>query len=169
MSATERWLPVVGYEGIYEVSDMGRVKRVAAAQGTRVGMVLKPIEQAGYHFYNLNKKGAPRKRLQAHRLVLNAFVGPQPELLGLHYDDDGTNNRLDNLRWGTRLDNAADWKRNGIRTFPNQNAIKTHCLRGHPLSGENLKVTISAAMVQGFSRRCRECIRQRHRTRKLAV
>lgn len=60
-----------------------------------------------------------------HHLVLEAFVGPAPVgTVGLHWDDDPARNHLDNLRWGTRADNFADFVRNhgrppGIQ-FPEQ-------------------------------------------------
>ena len=50
----EQWMPVVGYEGLYEVSDRGRVKRVAPGTKTHVGRVLKPLTNAyGYHIVTL--------------------------------------------------------------------------------------------------------------------
>lgn len=57
--------------------------------------------------YRGDKKS--RKKLFVHRLVLLAFVGPCPEGLECcHWDGDHTNNKRDNLRWGTRADNIAD-------------------------------------------------------------
>jgi hypothetical protein len=157
MSA-ELWLPVVGFEDAYEVSDFGHVRRTRPAQGTRPGQVLKPIINAdGYWNYNIQSNGK-RLKLRAHRLVLDAFVGPQPEMFGLHSDDNPANNHLDNLRWGTRLDNAADWKRNGIRVFPNQHALKTHCQKGHEFSEENTRVRSGS---KGQKQRvCRTCAKQ---------
>lgn len=161
----ERWLPVVDFEGIYEVSDYGRVRRIKAAQGTRVGTILTPIVNAhGYWVYSLHNTGWRVKRT-AHRLVLTAFVGARPELLALHFDDDPANNHISNLRWGTPLDNGADWKRNGIRTFPNQNAVKTHCKNGHEFSEENTYRKPSRAGRNG-SRVCRTCAARDGRKRK---
>jgi HNH endonuclease len=67
----------------------------------------------------VNKRGhsetSDRGRLIAiHTLVLNAFIGPcPPGLEGCHWDDDGTNNKLENLRWDTHSANVLDSVRNG--------------------------------------------------------
>lgn len=112
----ERWLPVVGFEGFYEVSDHGRLRSVdrhmAGKDGTRRflrGRLLNPTPQNG--------RAAQAKLRQAGRyhyrpvrwLVLQAFVGPRPsEHQGAHGDGDPSNNRLDNLRWATVSENQKD-------------------------------------------------------------
>lgn len=84
-----------------------------------------------------------------HRLVCEAFHGPppMPDSWALHWDDDPTNNRADNLRWGTLPENAKDSVRNGRHYF----ASKTHCKRGHPLIPGNLLSTTDG------SRKCKQC------------
>lgn len=55
-----------------------------------------------------------RMKLSVHRLVLEAFLGPCPELMeGCHNDGDASNNRLENLRWDTKKNNHADKIRHG--------------------------------------------------------
>jgi hypothetical protein len=78
------------------------------------GKVLKPfIGEKGGHLYVLIRN----RRLRVHHAVLLTFVGPRPDgQIGLHGDDDPTNNAVENLSWGTRLDNAADRRRN--RGYP---------------------------------------------------
>jgi hypothetical protein len=111
----ERWLPVADYEGIYEVSDQGRVRSLDRTvphghTGTRraAGKVLCPvIDSVGYPFVHLGRR--PQRRVRIHVLVLETFVGPRPSgLHGLHRDDVKTNGRLSNLRWGTQSENIAD-------------------------------------------------------------
>jgi HNH endonuclease len=61
-----------------------------------------------------SRKGGVLKAV--HRLVLEAFVGPCPEGMECrHLDGNRTNNRLDNLAWGTRIENHEDMKRHGTR------------------------------------------------------
>lgn len=103
------WRPVVGYEGFYEVSDLGHVRRVARSKGTWPGRVLKRTpNNHGYPRVTLFKRGAGKTAL-VHRLVLEAFVGPCPEgLEARHLDGDPLNSGLENLVWGTSAENEQD-------------------------------------------------------------
>ena len=123
--ATERWKPVVGWGGDYEVSDLGRVRSMARQRlkRSRWGAVdvasYKPrllkghCRPCGYIEIHLRASGR-NDIVKAHRLVLEAFVGPcPPGLVTCHGNDDGSDNRLCNLRWGTSLSNSADAISNG--------------------------------------------------------
>ena len=118
-SRAEQWRPVVGHEGQYEVSDCGRVRSldrmVPCGSGGHLrfckGQILQPGRKSSGHVSVALGRGNSR---DVHRLVLEAFVGPCPDgHEALHYDDEGSNNRLSNLRWGTRGDNLIDAVRNG--------------------------------------------------------
>lgn len=65
--------------------------------------------RGNYHSLTLNKEGH-KKTVYIHLVVLTAFVGPRPspEMEGCHGDGNTANNRLDNLRWDTPVNNAAD-------------------------------------------------------------
>ena len=149
----ERWLPVVGYEGIYEVSDLGGVRalpRIDAQGGRRRLRTFKPsrMDAWGHLGVKLRRDGVVRSRY-VHHLVLEAFVGPcPPGMVGCHWNDVPNDNRLSNLRWATKSDNRLDCVRNGS----DPNARKTHCLRGHPFSSEN-------TTLRNGRRHCRECQR----------
>ena len=106
----EVWRPVVGYEGVYSVSDLGRVRRDEASTNTRPGRILSGIvDKDGYLMVNLSRQNTARRR-KVHRLVLEAFVGPCPdEMEACHFPDrTRSNNRLANLRWDTRKANWSD-------------------------------------------------------------
>lgn len=115
--AVEIWRPVIGYEDFYSVSNLGRVKshgRVSnhsdGRSSTRHPRMMKPVPnpKSGYLAVGLSDCGAVSMRY-VHHLVLEAFVGPMPEgLEACHGDGNRANNRLSNLRWGTRASNAAD-------------------------------------------------------------
>jgi NUMOD4 motif/HNH endonuclease len=110
MSAPEVWLPVVGYEGWYEVSDQGRVRSL-----TRRARVLKAYpNNQGYLRVNLSK-GGHVKAMYAHLLVLAAFKGPcPPEHEGCHGPGGRSDNRVVNLDWGSKSkNNGADKVRDG--------------------------------------------------------
>ncbi len=119
----EEWRPVVGYEGLYEVSDQGRMRCLPGKQAGKEGRG-KVAKIARFHRYGhrahatiLTKDGERRRRM-LHTLVLEAFVGPRPSgMLGCHKDDNKDNNRLGNLYWGTPKQNAADAVRNGKRAI----------------------------------------------------
>lgn len=95
----EVWKPVKGYEGLYEVSDMGRVR------GLKSGKVLRPGNSGRYDFVVLVKDGK-RKDMYVHRIVANTFIPNPNGLLEVnHIDENKTNNRAENLEWCTRLEN----------------------------------------------------------------
>lgn len=161
----EEWRPVPGYEGLYEVSDHGRVKSfdrdVVRRSGKIVrwrGRVLKPNAGSKGHFrVNLFKDSKP-EMVYIHQLVAQVFI-PNPRRLPLvrHWDDDKANNHVSNLLWGTHSDNRQDAVRNGVR-FGSANLEKTHCVNGHPFKGGNLYTH----PVTGH-RSCRTCKRNHWR------
>ena len=83
----ERWLPVVGWEGLYEVSDLGRVRSLP--RNTTRGRVLRANPAAnGYRQATVFRQGHP-KSVYVHHLVAEAFIGPRPEGLEIrHLDGD---------------------------------------------------------------------------------
>lgn len=115
---TERWLPIPGFEGFYEVSDAGRVRSIRryTTCGWRGGRVLKPFTDSdGYLRVNLSKRGKIFGLRPVHGLVLLAFVGPPgPGQQVRHGVGGKTDNRLSNLCYGTVLENAADKHRDGV-------------------------------------------------------
>lgn len=102
----EQWLSVVGYEGWYEVSDLGRVRRIRAGRGVKVGRILHDHARPdGRRCMTLNKQRVMRTHL-IHRLVALAFH-PLPDYPCEvnHIDGNPANNRADNLEWVTRGEN----------------------------------------------------------------
>lgn len=106
----EIWADIKGYEGLYQVSNLGRVKSLAkiVARGRLQGeRILKPgIDKTGYQRVNLYKNGK-HKRYSVHRLVLTAFkpVDNMNNLDVNHKDEVKTNNTLENLEWMTHKEN----------------------------------------------------------------
>lgn len=133
-SPSEEWRPVVGYEGLYEVSDLGRVKRVAAGQGATPGIRKQSTHPSGYKQVSLSK-GNRQRTHKAHRLVLEAFVGPRPEgMESCHANDIPGDNRLENLRWGTRRENLLERDTNGKPRSPER--PRASCRQGHAYPAE---------------------------------
>lgn len=102
----EKWKPVVEWEGMYEVSSEGRVRRVAGGQGATPGRVLHPgATTKGYLFVGLYRNDKPRLRF-VHRLVAEAFVAnPQGKRTVNHLNGDRADNRAINLEWATYSEN----------------------------------------------------------------
>lgn len=103
----ERWKPVPGYEGLYEVSSHGKVKSLNY-RGKGKQEVLKPAkDKKGYLRVTLTMDGV-HTTFQVHRLVALAFI-PNPGNLPQvnHMDKDPGNNRVDNLEWCTGTYNIA--------------------------------------------------------------
>ena len=97
--APVRWAPVIGFEGLYEISNTGKVrnkKKETLKQG------LKRTPCTCYKVVHLWKDGRYYTKY-VHRLIAEAFI-PNPENLEFinHKDEDGTNNDIENLEWCTR-------------------------------------------------------------------
>ena len=164
--SVELWKPVVGFEKFYEVSSLGRVRRIAPDQGTRPGYILRPTRRRrdGYKVVSLHTGTNKRKKATVHRLVAAAFYGPHPDLLVRHLDGDPANNDLSNLRFGTPFENAQDRAAHGRTRSSNQNKGKTHCIRGHEFTPENTRIRLRPN--GSTSRHCRACLRAQRREHK---
>jgi hypothetical protein len=150
---TERWLPVSDYEGLYEVSDQGRVRSLThqTPKGIRYGRRLKVPLRNGYPRVGLYREGVQVTRM-VHDLVTAAFLGPRPEGTEVrHLDGNPQNATRTNLAYGTHGENQFDQVRHGTHFEANQ----THCPADHEYTPENTKVD-----KQG-RRHCRKCQRAR--------
>jgi len=115
-SVSEEWRPVVGFEGQYEVSSLGRVKSlpktVLRGRGpfiTKERIIGGRSRAAGYPIVRIREK-----TLYIHALVLESFVGPRPVgFEACHNNGDRTDNRSDNLRWDTPRSNQMDRAKHG--------------------------------------------------------
>ena len=103
----EVWKDIEGYEGLYQVSTLGRVKN------SRSGRILKGGKhKAGYHQVILCKNGKVKYYL-VHRLVAQAFIpNPQNKPQVNHIDEDKENNYVENLEWVTIKENLNYGTRN---------------------------------------------------------
>ncbi len=109
-----QWIPVIGYEELYEVSDEGQVRRIKAGRGAVAGRIVQPIKwgaketeaKTRYMRVRLYDGSGGYRRIMVHRLVAEVFIRPgNPGELINHIDDDPTNNRPNNLEWTTHTGN----------------------------------------------------------------
>lgn len=116
---TEIWKDVKGYEGLYQVSNMGRVRSVARVvtwknQQTKSykSRMMKIREKNGYRVVSLYKNHKSKDN-RVHRLVADAFIENPNNLPFInHIDEDKSNNKVDNLEWCTRQYNNNYGRRN---------------------------------------------------------
>jgi hypothetical protein len=106
LTDVEVWLPIPGFEE-YEVSNRGRIKRVAGGRGAVPGRILSDwTKPDGYVYVNLNKDNKRYAR-RVHRLVASAFVGPCPEGKEVnHKNGKKDDNRPENLEYVTHAENV---------------------------------------------------------------
>jgi len=110
------WKDIEGYPN-YKVSDHGRVQNV------KFSRILKPRNTKGYYQIDLSINNVI-KRFKVHRLVALAFIpNPMNYPIIMHIDDNGHNNIVSNLKWGTLSQNTKDMYDKGRRS---------HSLDKHP-------------------------------------
>ena len=113
----EIWLPVLDYETTHEVSNLGRVRRLAYIAITSTGQrrrirrkLLRPTKDS-HGYFQVSIKGTLKA---VHRLVADAFIGRKPKgITTCHNNGICTDNRIINLRYDTYKGNAADRKIHG--------------------------------------------------------
>ena len=153
----ETWKNIKGYEGLYQVSNMGRVKslerKVRHWRGGELTIkerILKPgMDRGGYLLVTLCA-GGKQKTLKVHRLVCQAFhKNHENKPCVNHIDEDKTNNAASNLEWCT-------YEENNNHGTHNERMAKTlnKPVGQYTLDGELIKVWVSAREAQkqaGFS------------------
>lgn len=116
----EQWRPVVGYEGLYEVSDHGQVRRSGTGGGAVPGRILRGNLSNGRRSVCLSRDDEARY-FRVHALVAKAFIGPRPDGHECnHKDGDKHNNHADNLEWVTPAANKEHARQHGMVTPPQQ-------------------------------------------------
>ena len=128
MEQHEIWKPVSGYEGLYEVSDTGKIRsleRITVVGLRGVGRELRQyLTPYGYLEVSLSKKGKVSHK-RVHRLVADAFcqkLDGQDEVN--HIDGDKKNNNASNLEWCTRRENTIHAYRNGLQTNTSRGPVR---------------------------------------------
>ena len=126
----ERWRDIPGYEGIYQVSDFGRVRsryrrgRYSWTQVTDSWRLLKPGREGNGYLYVALSLGGERKNRSVHTLVAEAFLGPRPAGMQVcHADGSTDNNRLENLRYDTPAGNQADCRKRRGRKLQREDVL----------------------------------------------
>ena len=108
----ENWKDIPGFEGSYQVSDLGRVRSLdrnihhGKSFQFKPGIILSPRKQnSGYYCVNLSTGTQQRKNYTVHRLVMKTFIG-ESQLTVNHINEDKSDNRLCNLEYMTHAENV---------------------------------------------------------------
>lgn len=153
----EIWLPIAEFDG-YEVSNLGRVRNWNSQNGVG-GRGLSPRLLKLTKFVNKpylrvrpSKNGKSKTR-RVHHLVLEAFEGPCPEgMEACHDDGDGANNRRDNLRWDTHVENMKDQIRHGTTARGERSSLS----KITELQAKAVKAALAAVTGHGSIKRVSE-------------
>lgn len=114
MNLDEIWKDVIGYEGCYQVSNLGGLKSISRKVKGRVGNIVikkekvmkQPLSSGAYVRVSLCKNGSV-KSFSLHRLIAEAFIlNPENKPQVNHINGVKSDNRLDNLEWSTVSDNS---------------------------------------------------------------
>lgn len=118
------FMPVVGYEGLYEVGKDGSVWSLNYHRtGQRKQLAPAPYDKYGHLLVCLQKDGK-KKTHYVHQLILNAYLAkPSEEMEVMHINSRGWDNRLENLGWGPHIENLND---------PHHKTLMSEALTNHP-------------------------------------
>lgn len=132
----ETWLPVIGYEGLYEVSNKGNFRSLDRIVPHNKGKLLRKMkgkilvktkDKQGRNYVTFSKSGKTSK-VRIHLIVAKHFLGENPNNLEVcHNDGDSSNNCVTNLRYDTHKQNMEDMVTHGKsqRGEKNWNAVAT--------------------------------------------
>lgn len=149
---------IPGWDG-YAVTKDGQVVSLASDwRGYGARCLAQHLNSHGYPSVRFLQPDGTRRKIVVHQLVARTFLGRQPGVgcQVRHLNGKRTDNRLENLRWGTAKENADDREKHGNTARGYKNFMyKTHCLNGHDLK-------IHGAKKKGGGRNCRLCRRRRY-------
>lgn len=111
----EVWRPVAGYEGLYEVSSLGRVRACTLSKHRRKTSKSRLMKASKHRYWSVClRKNGRKKTLLVHKLVAEAFLGARPHNLVICHGPGGVDdNSVTNLRYDTQAGNLADRAQDG--------------------------------------------------------
>lgn len=135
-TASEHWLPAPGFEDAYEISNLGRLRRIKPGHHTRPGLVLRVRQvghpRAGYPGVHLRHNGERQsKTIFLHVLVAKAFLGPKPTPTHQvnHIDGNKWNSSATNLEWVTPSENMQHGQQMGLFDRAHRRGVASNLAR----------------------------------------
>lgn len=161
----DRWIGIPGFEGVYEISESGRVRsldrRDAMGRVKQGQFIRTPPGSSGYPVATLTSRDGTKRTYLIHRLLMKAFTGPCPEGMEVrHLDGDRSHCELSNLAYGTHSENMRDKRLHGTDRY----GLRDGCSKGHKYDVANLRVDLHP---DGSLRErvCRRCDNERYQPR----
>ena len=164
----EIWQDIEEYEGIYQISNFGRIKRLYCNKKEKV---LKPFIKNGYYTVRLSKKSKV-KNFRVHRLIGKAFIkNPNNYNIIDHINGIKTDNKFENLEWVTHKENTRRAWQQGLCTgtkgklgIQNKKSIKILQLKNGKVINE-FYGTYEAQRITGIANSSiNECCRDKRKT-----
>lgn len=115
---SEIWKDIKGYEGLYQVSNLGRIRSLPRIIEGKILKACTEHKRGGYQSIRLSKN-SEMKCFKIHRLVAEAFIeNPENKLEVDHINTIKTDNRVENLRWTTHKENCNNKTSISKRKYP---------------------------------------------------
>lgn len=164
------WRPVVGWEGLYEISNNGLVRAIGPKWKKCGGRLFRPhYDKDGYNTVTLHKRVDGRshaKTLKVHRLVGMAFIeNPENKPVIDHINGIKDDNRVENLRWCTQSENennpiTKEIQRSGQRAYLRTQTGRAHIMRAVRISNEKAAKPVQCIETGEIWESVREAARQ---------
>jgi hypothetical protein len=149
---TEEWRPIVGTEGLYDVSSLGRIRSWRGPEPRILNPSPNGDAKGNYLIFKTFVNGVCQGR-RVHVEVCLAFHGGRPEWAQVvrHLDGNVGNNRATNLAWGTHKENVADIKRHGYRAWSKLSEDDVRAVRASTEVARVLaeRYGVSIALIRG--------------------